>query len=132
MRAETKIRRAHTHDVDVPAKPFRTPVLVQLAVAPRLAEVLHLHQLEFAQAKDEVTRGDLVAKSLALLGDAERQPAACRIDHVRKVHEHALSRLRTQQDLRSVLLDGTDEGLEHEVELSCRGQRAAAFGTARS
>ena len=131
VRAEAEIRLAHAHVVDVPAEPFRAPVLVQLAVGPGLAEVLHLHQLELAQAEDEVARGDLVAKSLALLGDAEGQAAPRRVDHVGEVDEHALRGLGTEPDLRGVLLDRTDEGLEHEVELPRRGERAAAFRAAR-
>ena len=117
--------------LDVPAKPFGAPVLVQLAIRPRLAEVLHLHQLELAQPKDEVSRRDLVAKSLALLGDAEREPAPRRVHHVREVDEHALRGLGAQPDLRRVLLHRADERLEHEVELPRRGERAAALRAAR-
>ena len=131
MRTQTQIGFADPHLLDVPAKSFGAPVLVQLAVRPRFAEVLHLHQLELAQTKDEVARRDLVAKSLALLGDAEREPAPRRIDDVREVHEHPLCGLGAQPDLRRVLLHRADERLEHEVELPRRGEHTAALGAAR-
>ncbi len=131
VRAEAEIRFAHAHLVDVPAHPLGAPVLVQLPVTAWLAEVLHLHQLEFAQSEDEVPGRDLVAKSLALLGDAKGQAPPRRVDHVREVHEHPLRRLRAQPDLRRVLLDRADERLEHEVELPRCSEDATALRAAR-
>src|SRR3954469_14016722 len=56
---------------DVPVEPFLAPVGVPLGGVRRAAEELDLHLLELARAEREVARGDLVAETLADLGDAE-------------------------------------------------------------
>ena len=91
---------------------------VPFEVRARLAEELHLHLLELAGAEDGVARRDLVAKRLALLGDAEGQAAAHRLDDDGEVDEHTLRRLRSQVHLRGVVSDRAQVGAEHEVELA--------------
>src|SRR5207302_11506219 len=125
--AQPELGAAHAEVVDEPVEALPAPVVEQLAVLARLAEVLHLHLLELAQAEDEVAGADLVAEAAALLGDAEGQAAAGGVEHVGEVDEHALRRLGTEVDLRSVLLDGAEEGLEHQVELARLGERPVAL-----
>src|SRR5215204_7117998 len=60
-------------ELDEPAQPLLTPVLVPTGSVLRRHEVLHLHDLELARPEDEVAGRDLVAERLADLGDAERR-----------------------------------------------------------
>src|SRR5204863_2174772 len=108
----------------VPAHALRLPVLEVLLVRARLDEELHLHLLELARAEDEVPRRDLVAERLADLRDAERHFLAARLLHVEEVHEDSLRRLRPQIDDGRRLLEGTHEGLEHQIELPRLGELA--------
>src|SRR5687767_13662127 len=55
----------------VPVHPPGAPLLEPLHVAARLDEELHLHLLELARAKNEISRRNLVAKRLADLRDPE-------------------------------------------------------------
>ena len=86
-------------------------------------EILHLHLLELARAEDEVAQRDFVAERLALLGNAEGQPAAGRGQHILEVDEDALRRLRPQIGRRRGLLNRADVSAEHEVELARLGER---------
>jgi len=79
--------------VEVPGEACLNPVAVPLLGVGRGDEVLHLHLLELAGAKDEVLRRDLVAKGLADLGDAEGRLLSHRREHVGEVREDALGRL---------------------------------------
>src|SRR6266516_1647077 len=88
-------------------------------------EELHLHLLELAVAKDEVARRDLVAEALPYLRDPERELAARDGRHVVEVDEDALGRLWSQIGDRRGVLDRTDVGLEHQVELPRLGEGAA-------
>src|SRR5579884_2009219 len=119
---------AQAEVLDVPGPPLALPVVEPLVVGPRLAEELHLHDLELADPEDEVAGGDLVAERLADLGDAEGHPRARRVDHLLEVDEHPLGRLRAQPDLGGCVLDRAGEGLEHEVEVARLGERAVALG----
>ena len=111
-----------------PVEAVLDPAVVPLLVGARHDEVLHLHLLELAVAEDEVPWRDLVAEGAADLGDAERQlPPGCR-ENVLEIHEHALRGLGTQVHHGCFVLDGADEGLEHEVKHAGLGQLAAAFG----
>ena len=100
----------------VPLQPFRDPVFVPLSGVSRRHEELQLHLLELTCPEHEVAGRNLVAEALAHLGDTERRLLAGGVQHVGKVHEHALSRLGTQVALRSVLSHRTGVRLEHEVE----------------
>src|SRR2546427_3306436 len=104
--------------LDVPQKARVLPLVVEAPGLGWAGEVLHLHLLELARPKDEVAGRDLVAKSLADLGDPEGELPPRRLLDVLEVHEDGLRRLRPEpRDGRGVL-DRTDEGLEHEVELT--------------
>ena len=83
--------------VDVPLIPPVPPVFVPLAGFIGMAEELHFHLLELAGAKREVPRRDFVAKTLADLGDAERNFHPAAVQHVLEIHEHALSGFRPQK-----------------------------------
>ena len=62
-----------------------------------MAEELDLHLLELARAERKVPRRDLVAKALADLRDAKRDPHPRAIHHVLEVDEDALGRFRSQK-----------------------------------
>ena len=111
-------------EAGVPALALREPVLEPRAGLVRRDEVLHLHLLELARAKDEVAGGDLVAKGLADLGDPERRPAARELQHVLEVDEDPLGGLGAQVDGRGVVAHRPHVGLEHEVELARVGEVA--------
>src|SRR2546422_155497 len=81
-----------------------------------------------SQPKDRVPRSDLVAKRLADLGDAEGRPHPGRAEHVGEVDEDALCRLGPEIDLGAGVLDRSDEGLEHQVELTGFGELTAIVG----
>src|SRR3984957_18482970 len=99
-----------------PLHPLVTPERVPVAGGVGMAEELHLHLLEFATAKREVTRRDLVAKYLAHLRDAEWHLHAGGVNDILELHEDALCRLGPQ--VRDIILGGgcADIGLEHQVE----------------
>lgn len=86
-----------------------------------LDEELHFHLLELARAENEVARGDLVAKALAYLADAEGRFLARGRHHVGEVDEDALRGLRTQIVQALLGLDRTQVGLEHHVEFAGLG-----------
>src|SRR6266852_4886246 len=119
---------AQAQVLDVPAQTFVAPVVEPLVVLARLHEILHLHQLELAHSEDEVARRDLVAERLSLLGDTEWNPHPRRVDDVLEVDEHALSRLRSEVDLRRGVLDRAYMGFEHQVEHARLIQRPSALG----
>ena len=114
----------------VPAHPLGPPVLEPAVVIAGFDEVLHLHQLELAQPEDEVPRCDLVAEGAALLGDAERDADAGRVEHVLEVHEHALGGLRPEVDLGCGIGDRAHVSREHEVEEPRLAELAAAVRAA--
>ena len=68
---------------------------------------------------------DLVAERLAGLGDAERRLLARGVHHVDEVEEDALRRLRPQVVQTRLVLDHAEVGLEHAVERTGLGPRAA-------
>src|SRR5947209_13376955 len=113
--------------VGVPAHALVAPVVERLVVLLRTDEVLHLHQLELADAEDVVAGRDLVSESLALLRDAEGHADAGGVDDVLEVDEHALRGLRPEVDLRRAVLDRAHVGLEHEVEHARVVESAAAL-----
>src|SRR5262249_1312985 len=94
-----------------------------------LDEELHFHLLELAGAENEVFGGDFVAERFADLGDAKRKLDALRIDEVLEVRENSLRRLGTEKHGTGGVLDRAHEGLEHQVELTGRGEFAPALGT---
>jgi len=105
------------------------PVLVGRRPSTRsfgLNEVLDLHLLELARAEDEVAGRDLVPEGPPDLGDAERQFEPHRLQDVVEVDEHRPGRSRDGVGERGVVLDGTHECLEHQIELAGCGQLALA------
>ena len=93
-----------------------------------MAEELDLHLLELARAEGEVPRRDLVAETLADLGDAEGNPHPRAVADVLEVDEDALGRLGAEK--RRILFAAQRAGdrLEHQVELPRLGQRAEGLG----
>jgi hypothetical protein len=95
--------------VGVPLPASREPLVEEARRVIGTAEVLHLHLLELARAKDEVPRRDLVPEGLTDLRDPERQPSPRRLLDVLEVDEDPLRRLRTQpRDRRGVLRRADD------------------------
>ena len=92
----------------------------------RMAEELDLHLLELARAEREIPRRDFVAKALADLRDAERNPHARAVEHVLEVDEDALGRFRPQEGRVLFAAHRADDRLEHQVELARLGERARA------
>ena len=93
-----------------------------------MAEELDLHLLELARAEGEVSWCDLVAKALADLADAKRDPHTAAIDDVLEVDKDALRRLWTQEGDALLTPQGAEGGLEHQVELAGLGQRVERLG----
>ena len=116
-------------DVRVPAQALLAPVVERLLVLMRTYEVFHLHQLELADAKNEIPGCDLVAERFALLRDAERHAHPRRADHVLEVDEHPLRGLGAQIDLRRAIFQRADVRLEHQVEHAGVVQCPAALRT---
>ena len=111
-------------EVHVPVPALLQPVLVPLLVRARHDEELHLHLLELAGAEDEVAGRDLVAEALAGLPDAERRLLARGVHDVQVVDEDALRGLGTQVVHGGGILDGTDRGPQHAVEVARLGEVA--------
>jgi hypothetical protein len=110
-------RLVPVHPVSLPE--LEPPHVVRL----RIDEELHLHLLELPRPENEVAGGDLVAKRLADLRDAERDLLPCALLHVEEIHEDPLCGLRAQVGDRRSVLDRPHECLEHEVELTRLGER---------
>ena len=89
-----------------------------------MAEELDLHLLELARAEREIARRDLVAETLADLGDAERNSHPGAVDDVLEIDEDPLGRLRAQEGRALFAAQGADIRLEHQVEFARLGQRA--------
>merc|ERR1740121_54492 len=102
------------------------PLLVE--GRPRLIigwdEELDLHLLELARTENEIARRDLVAKSLSNLRDTEWRLYAAGGDNVAEVGEDALRRLRPEVSDGRGVGHRADVGLEHQVELAWRRERA--------
>ena len=96
-----------------------------------MAEELDFHLLELARAEGEVSGRDLVAKTLADLGDAEGNPHPRAVADVLEVDEDALGRLGAEEDLAALVTDCAGVRLEHQIEFPRLGQVAATLGTWR-
>src|SRR5438067_933067 len=103
--------------LDVPREARFLPLVVEARSIGGAREVLHLHLLELARSEDEVARGDLVAERLADLRDPERELLSRRLLDVLEVDEDRLRRFRPEPRDRRGVLDRSDEGLEHQIEL---------------
>ena len=93
-----------------------------------LDEELELHLLELARTEDVVAGGDLVAEGLADLADAEGRGLAAGDHHVGELREDGLGRLGTEIGHVGGVVDGADDGLEHQVEGARLGHHAATGG----
>ena len=89
-----------------------------------MAEELHLHLLKLAGAESEVAGRDLVAETLAHLGDAEGDFHARAIEHVLEIDEHALRGFGSQEGGPLFAGESADDGFEHEVEFARLGELA--------
>ena len=83
-----------------------------------LDEELHLHLFELTHTEDELACYNLVAESLAYLGNAEGKLHAARLLHIEVVHEDTLCRFRTEIYLAGSLGCSTHLSTEHKVELA--------------
>ena len=119
-------------EVEVPAVTLVQPVPEPLVGVGWRDEVLHFHLFEFPSSEDEILRGDLVAKRLPDLGDAEGRPLPGGLEHVGEVGEHPLGRLRTQVGHRPLVLDRSGVGLEHQVEGTGLGELGRPAGRAHA
>ena len=100
------------------------PVFVPLFLGTGSDEVLHFHLFELARSEEKISGVDFVSKGLADLGDAEREFVShCRLD-IQEVDVRPLGGLRPHEHSRAILFDGTDVGLEHEVESARLGEHA--------
>src|SRR5690606_21693512 len=79
-----------------PLPDILAPGLEQVLPLAFADKILYLHLFELAHAEKEVAGSDLIAESLADLGDAERQLRAHGVDHVLEVHKDALGGLGTK------------------------------------
>src|SRR5690606_20159457 len=84
-----------------------------------------LHLLELARAENEVAGGDLVAETLADLGEAERRLLARRGLLLTEVDEDALGRFGAQVVQPLFGVDWAEVGLEQAVEHARLGPLAA-------
>ena len=105
-----------------PVEPLFHPALMPFFVGTRLHEELEFHLLEFADPEDEIARGDLIAESLADLGDAERQPRGRGVHHIAEIGEDRLCCFGAQVGEAGAIGHGPEIRLEHQVERSFIGQ----------
>ena len=125
MVVETVILRAHT-EVHMPLHTGFLPLGEPVELGAGLDEELHLHLLELAHAEDELAGDDLVAESLADLGDTERYLHAAGLLDVQVVHKDALGGLGAQINGIGAFGGAAHRGAEHEVELTDVGPVAGA------
>src|SRR3954454_4911817 len=88
-----------------------------------MAEELNLHLLEFTGAEGEVPRRAFVAKAFPHLCNSKRHTHAAAVEYVLEVDEDALGGIRTQKRVVLFRAEGTNDGLEHQVEVPRRGER---------
>src|ERR1700679_3722762 len=100
----------------IPLEPRLPPVGVPILRLLGTTEVLDLHLLEFARAKGEVARIDLVPKALANLSDSKRKLDAPRVDDVLEIGENPLRRLGAEIGDVRFAFESPDERLEHQVK----------------
>ena len=112
----------------VPVQAVFYPALVAAFVFARLHEILDLHHLELAGAKDKAAGGDFVAKRLADLGYAEWQALSGCVEDVFEIDEYALRGFGAQKGDGGVVFYWAYECLEHQVEVAGVGEFAAAIG----
>ena len=114
--------------IDIPIPPVLQPVFMPFLIGAGLHEEFHFHLLEFPSAENEVSWGDLVAKTLAGLANAKGGLFACRIHHIEIVHKDALRCFGTQIMQRGIFFDRANHGAQHAVEITRLGE--FTFGTA--
>src|SRR5213082_1004055 len=93
----------------------------------RADEELQFHLFELAGAEGEVSRVDFVPERLAHLCDAEGHLLPRRFEHVLELGEDGLRGFRAEISDALGILDWTDVGLEHQIELLGWCKKAAAF-----
>ena len=120
---EAKPLRGHAQAAD-PLHAAPLPRLEPLRVGARLDEVLHLHLLELPHPEDEVAGSDLVPERLPYLCDPEGDFLPRRFLDVAEVDVYPLGGFGPQIDGGCLVLDGSHEGVEHQVELARLRKRA--------
>src|SRR5213595_729020 len=85
-------------EIREPGQTLLQPVAKPAVGLGRGHEELHLHLFKLARAEDEVASGDLVAKALADLSDAEGGLLAPELEIVLEVQEDPLRRFGPQID----------------------------------
>src|ERR1041384_7481959 len=109
------------------------PLLMPFFVCTGNHKKFDLHLLEFTSPKREVARRDLVPERLSDLRDPERKLEPHRLQHVIEIDENSLRGFRPEVSHRRLVLEGTHECLEHQIELPRFGELAfAARRTKRS
>ena len=93
----------------------------------RADEELQFHLFELAGAEGEVSRVDFVAERLADLRDAERNLLTRNFEDRFELREDGLRGFRAEISDALGILDWTDVGLEHQIELLGWCKKAAAF-----
>ena len=117
-------------DVFPPGEAVFQPTILPFVLGTGMDEELDLQHVEFADAEQEVAGIDLVAESLAHLGDAEGQLARRGGQYVVEINEDALGRFGTQEGISPFFRYRPHLGLEHQVEGPRLGQvRGSAGGT---
>ncbi len=81
-------------------------------------EELHFHLLELTHTENKLTRHNLVAESLADLGDTEGDAHAAGFLHVEVVDKYTLCRFGTEIYIHRTVSSRTHLGFEHKVELA--------------
>ena len=94
------------------------PLLEPFHLGARLHEELHFHLFELAHAEDELTGYNLIAESLAYLGNAKRNLHTAGLLHIEVVHKDALGCFGTEIHLVGSVTGRTHLSREHEVELT--------------
>src|SRR6185437_10136413 len=130
MLEEAQIIRVDA-EVDPPVPALLQPVVVPFRISAWRDEKLHLHLLELSGPEDEVAGRDLVAETLADLRDSERWLFARGRHDIEEVDENALRGFRPEVVETLLGLDGTEECLEHHVELA-RRRKATLRPTVRA
>ena len=114
--------------IGVPLHPAVTPVLIPAVRRRGVAKELDLHLLEFARAKSEIARGDLVPEALSNLRYPQRDSDARAAEDILEVHENALGGFGPQEGRTLLVGQRADVGLEDQIESARLGQRSERFG----
>src|SRR5207249_2160659 len=108
------------------------PVLKPRVIRAGTHKILKLHDLEFAEPKDESPGRNLIPKRLADLSDSEWQLLSRRCQHALEVDKDSLGRLGPEVGRGRLTLNRSNEGLEHRVEEPRLAQDSPTIWTDRA